>query len=200
MLFRSDVKSPAQQDVEFKKRLQERQEAEAKANEERAKKEEAERNCTQARAQTSPLTAAAAVSQLGDFDSAKRIAAARALRRMPDTDAAAAERLLAKEGVTDAELKRVKAQVVAGQIYKRDSVFGQGMEIGMTEMSGLSWRSIDRQLEKIKAVTSAQIQQVAKTYFSEDNLVVATLLPQPIDPNKPARKPVPGMREEGGLR
>jgi len=107
---------------------------------------------------------------------------------------------IAKEGVTDAELKRVKAQVVAAQIYKRDSVFGQGMEIGMNEMSGLSWRSIDRQLEKIKAVTSAQIQHVAQTYFSEDNLVVATLLPQPIDPNKPARKPVPGMRDEGGLR
>ncbi|KHK89260.1 MULTISPECIES: M16 family metallopeptidase [Ralstonia] len=107
---------------------------------------------------------------------------------------------IAKEGVTDAELKRVKAQVVAAQIYKRDSVFGQGMEIGMNEMSGLSWRSIDRQLEKIKAVTSAQIQHVAQTYFNEDNLVVATLLPQPIDPNKPARKPVPGMRDEGGLR
>ena len=97
-------------------------------------------------------------------------------------------------------LKRVKAQVVAAQIYKRDSVFGQGMEIGMNEMTGLSWRSIDRQLEKIKAVTSAQIQHVAQTYFNEDNLVVATLLPQPIDPNKPARKPVPGMRDEGGLR
>lgn len=107
---------------------------------------------------------------------------------------------IAKEGVTDAELKRVKAQVVAAQIYKRDSVFGQGMEIGMNEMTGLSWRTIDRQLEKIKAVTSEQIQHVAKTYFNEDNLVVATLLPQPIDPNKPARKPVPGMREEGGLR
>jgi len=107
---------------------------------------------------------------------------------------------IAREGVTDAELKRVKAQVVAAQIYKRDSVFGQGMEIGMNEMAGLSWRGLDRQLEKIKAVTSEQIQHVAKTYFSEDNLVVATLLPQPIDPNKPARKPVPGMREEGGLR
>ncbi|AXW58464.1 peptidase M16 [Ralstonia solanacearum] len=107
---------------------------------------------------------------------------------------------IARDGVTEAELKRVKAQVVAAQIYKRDSVFGQGMEIGMAEMTGLSWRDLDRILEKIKSVTPAQVQQVAKTYFTEDNLVVATLLPQPIDPNKPARKPVPGMREEGGLR
>lgn len=107
---------------------------------------------------------------------------------------------IAREGVTEAELKRVKAQVVAGQIYKRDSVFGQGMEIGLAEMTGLSWRELDRMLEKIKAVTPAQIQHVAKTYFTDDNLVVATLLPQPIDPNKPARKPIPGMRDEGGLR
>ncbi|MCK4122639.1 insulinase family protein [Ralstonia pseudosolanacearum] len=107
---------------------------------------------------------------------------------------------IARDGVTEAELKRVKAQVVAAQIYKRDSVFGQGMEIGMAEMTGLSWRDLDRILEKIKSVTPAQVQQVAKTYFTEDNLVVATLLPQPIDPNKPVRKPVPGMREEGGLR
>jgi len=51
---------------------------------------------------------------------------------------------IAREGVTEAELKRVKAQVVAGQIYKRDSVFGQGMEIGLAEMTGLSWRERDR--------------------------------------------------------
>jgi len=74
------------------------------------------------------------------------------------------------------------------------------MEIGLAEMTGLSWRELDRMLEKIKAVTPAQIQHVAKTYFTDDNLVVATLLPQPIDPNKPARKPIPGMRDEGGLR
>src|SRR5437868_6474192 len=47
---------------------------------------------------------------------------------------------IAREGVSADELKRVKAQVVASQIYKRDSVFGQGMEIGISEISGISWR------------------------------------------------------------
>ena len=42
--------------------------------------------------------------------------------------------------------------------------------------------------------------EVAASVHAARNLVVATLLPQPIDPNKPARKPVPGMRDEGGLR
>ncbi|MNM77079.1 Peptidase M16 inactive domain protein [compost metagenome] len=101
---------------------------------------------------------------------------------------------IAREGVSPEELKRVKAQVVAGQIYKRDSVFGQGMEIGVSEISDLSWRQIDRMLDKIKAVTSAQVQAVASKYFNDDNLTVATLLPQPIDPNKPKTQAPSGLR------
>ena len=49
------AKAPAVLDVEFRKRQQERQEAEAKAAQDRAKAEEAERNCTQARAQYKAL-------------------------------------------------------------------------------------------------------------------------------------------------
>jgi zinc protease len=88
----------------------------------------------------------------------------------------------------------VKAQVVASQIYKRDSVFGQGMEIGVAEISGISWRQIDRMLDKIKEVTPAQVQAVAAKYFSDDNLTVATLVPQPIDPNKPKTQAPAGLR------
>lgn len=88
---------------------------------------------------------------------------------------------IAAHGVTEAELGRVKAQVVASQIYKRDSVFGQAMEIGLSEMSGISWRKIDRVLEKVKAVTPAQVQAVAGKYFGDESLTVATLVPQPID-------------------
>lgn len=103
-------------------------------------------------------------------------------------------RRIAKDGVSAEELKRVKAQVVASQIYKRDSVFGQGMEIGVAEISGISWRQIDRMLDKIKEVTPAQVQAVAARYFSDDNLTVATLVPQPIDPNKPKTQAPAGLR------
>lgn len=95
---------------------------------------------------------------------------------------------IARDGVSPEELKRVKTQVVASQIYKRDSVFGQGMEMGIAEMSGISWRQVDRMLERIKEVTPEQVKAVAGKYFNDDNLTVATLLPQPIDPNKPRRE------------
>jgi hypothetical protein len=50
-----ETKSPALQDAEFRKRQQERQDAEAKAAADSAQAEVAERNCTQARAQLKAL-------------------------------------------------------------------------------------------------------------------------------------------------
>lgn len=85
---------------------------------------------------------------------------------------------IAEEGISEAELQRVKMQLVSSQIYKRDSMFGQAMEIGVFEMTGVGHRQIDRTIEKLKAVTPQQVQQVAKKYFSDDGLTVATLIPE----------------------
>jgi zinc protease len=96
-------------------------------------------------------------------------------------------------GVTEEELARVKAQVVASQVFKRDSIFGQAMEIGQFETTGLSHRDIDRVLERIKAVTAEQVRAAAKQYFADDNLTVVVLDPQPLDQAK-ARPAPPRMR------
>jgi zinc protease len=98
---------------------------------------------------------------------------------------------IAREGVSEEELQRVKTQLVAGQIYKRDSSFGQAMEIGVMEMTGLSHKNIDRIIEKLKAVTAPQVQAAAKKYFGDDALTVATLVPLPLSEK---RAPVAGMR------
>lgn len=99
---------------------------------------------------------------------------------------------IAKEGVSEEELKRVKAQLIAGQIYKRDSIFGQAMEMGTMEMSGLSYADIDRIIDKLKTVTAEQVQAVARKYFTDDTLTVATLVPLPLSEKKAA--PPKGMR------
>jgi zinc protease len=101
---------------------------------------------------------------------------------------------IAKEGVSDAELKRVKTQLIAGQIYKRDSIFGQAMEIGSMEMSGISHTKIDRVIEKLGQVTALQVQAVAQKYFGDDALTIATLVPLPLSEKKAA--PPPGMRND----
>ena len=100
-----------------------------------------------------------------------------------------------QSGVTEAELNRVKSQLLSSQIYKRDSIFAQAMEIGMSEMNGISWRYLDEILFNIQAVTSADIQRVVEKYFIDDALTVATLEPQPIkEKNAAAQRAPAGMR------
>lgn len=87
---------------------------------------------------------------------------------------------IVKNGIPLEELTRVKTKLIAEQIYKRDSLFGQAIEIGMMETTGLSHQQKDKIIEKLNQVTVEQIQTVAKRYFNDDNLTVATLVPLPI--------------------
>ncbi|MDP2751036.1 MAG: pitrilysin family protein [Rhodocyclaceae bacterium] len=85
-------------------------------------------------------------------------------------------------GVTEEELTRVKTQIMASQVYKRDSMMAQAMEMGRFEAAGFHWRDLDRMLVKLREVTTTDVQSVAKKYFNDDTLTVATLDPQPLDP------------------
>lgn len=88
--------------------------------------------------------------------------------------------------VTEAELQRVKAQVVSSDVYEKDSVFYQAMIIGTLETVGLSWRLADKYVERINSVTAEQVMQVAKKYLIDDRLTVSELEPLPLD--KAARR------------
>jgi zinc protease len=101
-------------------------------------------------------------------------------------------RRIADEGVREDELRRVKTQYVAGEVFKRDSAVAQAMEAAGLEIVGLSHRDADRILERVRAITPAQVQDVARRYFDEDSLTVVTLLPQPIGQRAPA--PPGGLR------
>lgn len=109
-------------------------------------------------------------------------------RTVAELEAALREQVdkLVKEGVSAEELQRVKAQVEASQVYQRDSVFYQAMQIGQMESVGLSQRDIPVMLEKLRAVTAEQVQAVAREFLRDDNLTVAVLDPQPLD-GKPRR-------------
>lgn len=92
---------------------------------------------------------------------------------------------IAQDGVTEAELKRAKAQLIAGQTYKLDSVFGQAMEIGAMEVQGLAYKDIAALQARLEKVTGEEIQDVARRYFNDDQLTIGVLDPQPMD-HKPA--------------
>jgi len=102
--------------------------------------------------------------------------------------------LVAKDGVTAAELTRVKNQWVAGEVYKQDSVFNQARSLGVDWINGYPLGSDQRLLERLRTVTAAQVQAVAAKYFGDDALTVATLLPQPVDKTRKPRQPLAGAR------
>ena len=79
--------------------------------------------------------------------------------------------------VSDEELNRVKAQVISSAVYEQDSMFYQGMKIGIAETVGIGWKKDSQYVEQIQAVTAEQIQKVAKKYFIPQTLTVATLIP-----------------------
>jgi zinc protease len=101
-------------------------------------------------------------------------------KNVADVEAALREqiRLLVEEGVSDDELRRVKAQVTAAQVYARDSVFYQALRIGMLQTVGLPFDSSDLQVRKLQQVTADQVRAVARKYLIDDNLTVAVLDPQ----------------------
>ena len=98
---------------------------------------------------------------------------------------------IAVNGITEAELKRIKTQLLASQIYKRDSIFAQAMEIGSAEIAHVSWKNLDRIIERIQQIQSEQVKAVAKQYFIVDTLTVVTLDPQARTATTNPKPPLP---------
>ncbi|WP_246540023.1 M16 family metallopeptidase [sulfur-oxidizing endosymbiont of Gigantopelta aegis] len=79
--------------------------------------------------------------------------------------------------ISDQELNRVKAQVISSAVYEQDSMFYQGMKIGIAETVGIGWKKDSEYVQHIQAVTAEQIQQVANKYLVPETLTVAILTP-----------------------
>ena len=88
---------------------------------------------------------------------------------------------LQEELVSNDELQRIKAQVLATDIYQKDSGFYQAMEIGTLETAGLGWQKAEEYVSKDNQVTAEQVREVAKKYLVDDHLSIAYLEPQAIN-------------------
>jgi len=101
---------------------------------------------------------------------------------------------IAAEGVSEAELNRVKTQWVASEVYKLDSVFNQARELGTSWVQGQPLDANERVIERLRTVTAEQVKAVASKYFGDDQLTVARLLPQPLNKERKPRAAVAGAR------
>lgn len=91
-------------------------------------------------------------------------------------------RQVALQGVTAAELQRVKNQWAASEVFKLDSMFAQARELGT--YWALEWPldAMQVMLARLRLVTPADVQRVAQQYFEDQQLTVGVLLPQETQP------------------
>jgi zinc protease len=85
---------------------------------------------------------------------------------------------IAREGVSDVELQRVKTQWTASEVYKLDSIMGQAQELGSYWINGLPLDAGEQLIARLREVTPAQVQAVAQRYFTERTLNTGLLLPE----------------------
>ncbi len=99
---------------------------------------------------------------------------------------------VARDGVSEVELARVKTQWIASTVYERDSVHSQAQELGSNWVQGFPLDAEERLLALLRTVTPGQVQAVAAKYFGDDQLTAATLLPQPLDTPRSRTAPAAG--------
>lgn len=99
---------------------------------------------------------------------------------------------LQNELVSADELQRIKAQVLANDIYQKDSNFYQAMQLGLLETVGIGWQKVDEYVQRINQVTAEQVREVARKYLVDDRLTVAYLDPQPITDTPKVGKSIGG--------
>jgi zinc protease len=107
---------------------------------------------------------------------------------MPDrieTALLAALARLRTESLTDRELQQAKNQARADFIYAQDSVEQQAARLGLYQTVTGDWRTLTTYLDKINAVTAADVRRVAQTYLTDDNRTVGVFQPngEPVPPN-----------------
>jgi predicted Zn-dependent peptidase len=77
---------------------------------------------------------------------------------------------------TAEELQRVRNQTEASSVQRLQSNFGLAFQLSSSEALWYDWRQTFRDQAALARVTAADVQRVAKTYFTPTNRTVATLV------------------------
>ena len=86
--------------------------------------------------------------------------------------------ILKRELITEKELERVIMKAVSDKVYQSDSIFYQAMELGILETIGLDHSLLKTEIDSLKSITPENVRSVARKYFTNENMTVATLKPK----------------------
>jgi zinc protease len=85
---------------------------------------------------------------------------------------------LRDEPVSEVELAKAKNQIIAGLVFGRQADQDKADAIGYAKVILNDVSYVNRQLAEFQKVTAADVQRVARTYFSPENRTVVYMLPQ----------------------
>lgn len=84
---------------------------------------------------------------------------------------------LAKNGLTDAELKRAKAKLLGQKKIARQELGRLAMSAALDELYGLGYQNFDREDAQFESVTPDQVRQVCARYLQTATRVVSVVAP-----------------------
>ena len=80
--------------------------------------------------------------------------------------------------VSAAELEKAKNQVIASELRQRETNLGKSQALGGAAVLLGDPNRVNTELHKLQGVTAADVQRVAKKYFTPENRYVFTYLPE----------------------
>ncbi|HYK21371.1 MAG TPA: pitrilysin family protein, partial [Pyrinomonadaceae bacterium] len=89
--------------------------------------------------------------------------------------------------VSAAELEKAKNQMITNQLRQRETSNGKALALGEAAVLLGDPARVNSDLERLQAVTAADIQRVMKKYFTDTNRLVLYYLPQASKPAKEGR-------------
>jgi zinc protease len=85
---------------------------------------------------------------------------------------------VAKEGVPEEEMQKVRNQVLAAVYRSLQTISGKANLIGQAEVFAGDYRKINTLADDLAKVTAEQVKQVAAKYLTAKNRTVGTLIPE----------------------
>jgi zinc protease len=104
---------------------------------------------------------------------------------------------LRNEPVSEEELVKAKNQIISGLVFGRQTDQDKADAIGYAKVILNDESYVNRQLAEFQKVTAADVQRVARTYFTPQNRTVVYMLPEAMRPKaaQPEGKPGAGTSE-----
>jgi zinc protease len=90
--------------------------------------------------------------------------------------------------VTAAELEKAKNQAITSELRQRATNLGRAQALGQAAVLRGDPNQVNTELEHLQAVTAADVQRVAKKYFTDENRFVFYYLPESARPAGGAEK------------